>query len=653
MIEVRNAYLTYLNGKKKVDVLKNINISFPSRGLFFIYGKSGSGKSSLLSLLEGINNPSKGNVYFNNKDIYKMNKNELSIYYQNIGILFQNSNLLEELSVKENLKLISNNEERINELLKDYKLENSVNEKVYNLSGGEKQRLSLIRAIINNPKIVFADEPTGALDEDNSNFIFDELYKLSKNILVIVVSHNEKYFDKYDSNKILIDNGKTEAINFIDKNKKSEFKFASNNLNNYYPLKMTLLEGKKSSILIILSFIFTMISLLFTLTFKNSFNIYKYKIYDEFYVNNVFYASSITNKNVNSSLIKIVKKQTVDEVKLKDAISFNNIEYKLYKNLNYFIDSNTLNLNNKKYSNIELYPSFDNDFLSNDLIINSSFQEKYNLKVDDNIIINFDKKIILKINDSKLDVDINYFLEFKIKEVVNEFNFMSAPRSYYSYFYLKDNLKNLPCYDVSNYLNDGKYIYDLLDYEDENQEITSYSSFFISNCVKELEYNEILKNNLKNNNIEISSDPLMIVESFNSFIKSLLDSINFFIIFIFLTMISIQILINFSSINKNKRKIAIYRILGFDFNKLMLPYFVKDSLNLTISFFVTSFLINFVINVYNSSFKFTISNNFYLINDFKINILIFLIFLIINIGLSYFLKFKISKTNVYLELKEK
>ena len=114
MIEVRNAYLTYLNGKKKVDVLKNINISFPSRGLFFIYGKSGSGKSSLLSLLEGINNPSKGNVYFNNKDIYKMNKNELSIYYQNIGILFQNSNLLEELNVKENLKLISNNEERIN-----------------------------------------------------------------------------------------------------------------------------------------------------------------------------------------------------------------------------------------------------------------------------------------------------------------------------------------------------------------------------------------------------------------------------------------------------------------------------------------------------------------------------------------------------------
>lgn len=653
MIEVKNAYLTYINGKKKIDVLKNINISFPSKGLFFIYGKSGSGKSSLLSLLEGINKPSKGNVYFNNQDIYKMDKKDISIYYQNIGILFQNSNLLEELSIKDNLNLISRNNERIDEFLKEYKMEESVNEKVYNLSGGEKQRLSLIRAIINDPKIVFADEPTGALDEENSNFIFDELYKLSKNILVIVVTHNEKYFDKYDSKKILIDNGKIENLNFIDKKDKKDSKFAPKFLNNFYLIKMTLLESKKTSVLIILSFIFTLISLLFTLTFKNSFNAYKNQIYDEFYVNNVFNASSITNRNVNNSLIKIVKKEVVNEIKLNEIMILNNIEYKTYKNLNYFIDSNTLNFNNKKYSNIELYPSFNKDFLSNELIINSSFKEKYNLELDDKVIINFDKNLILKINNSKLDVNINYFLEFKITEIVNEFNFMSSPRSYYSYFYLEDYLKNFPCYDVSNYLNDSSYIYDLLDYENENPEITSYSSLFISNCVKELESNEVLNDHLKNNNIEINSDPLMIVGSFNSLIKSLLNSINFFIIFIFLTMISIQILINVSTINKNKRKIAIYRVLGFDFNKLMLPYLIKDCLNLIISFLITSFLINFIIKTYNSSFKFNISNNFYLINNLKINILIFIVFVFINIGLSYFLKFKISKTNVYLELKEK
>lgn len=196
LLELRDVGKHFPSEGKKW-VFRHLNFVFPCRGLFLICGPSGCGKSTLLSLLSGLSRPSEGNVYFQNRLINRMDERAMSSYRsKEIGLVFQHYNLLEGLTSKENVLLpylISNSrkeKKKAENLLENVGLKEKVDQCVDTLSGGEKQRVAICRALINSPKVLFCDEPTGALDKKNSIAIMELLNDVARQTLVILVSHD-------------------------------------------------------------------------------------------------------------------------------------------------------------------------------------------------------------------------------------------------------------------------------------------------------------------------------------------------------------------------------------------------------------------------------------------------------------------------------
>ncbi|MGL4774026.1 MAG: ATP-binding cassette domain-containing protein [Clostridium sp.] len=182
------------------NILKDVNYEFRNKGIVCLLGPSGSGKTTLLNILSGFDNNYSGEVLVCDTSLTKMSNEELCEYRRdNVGFVFQNYNLLKGYTVLENVLLptklnkldeIKNNE-KARALIERVGLLDKIDENIENLSGGQKQRVSIARALINNPKIIFADEPTGALDRNNSNEVMKMLKEISKECLVVLITHDK------------------------------------------------------------------------------------------------------------------------------------------------------------------------------------------------------------------------------------------------------------------------------------------------------------------------------------------------------------------------------------------------------------------------------------------------------------------------------
>ena len=207
---------------KSIKVLNNINFKFESGKIYSIIGPSGSGKSTLLNLLSLIDIPSSGFIEFNNKKIDINSSIEKDyIRSKNIGIIYQDKNLLPDFTALENVVmpnlLISNNKSKSTELakklIKKFDLTSRLNHYPSELSGGENQRIAIARALINEPNIILADEPTGSLDFENAKQIFKILFNLKdKNRIIIFATHN-RYFANMADCKIKMIGGKMNVTN--------------------------------------------------------------------------------------------------------------------------------------------------------------------------------------------------------------------------------------------------------------------------------------------------------------------------------------------------------------------------------------------------------------------------------------------------------
>ena len=206
-IELSNITKTFI-AKKNVKVLKKVNFKFKFGKIYSLMGPSGSGKSTLLSLISLIDRPSSGSIRFQNKQV-DFSKNEQNDLFRanNIGIIYQQDNLLPDFNALENVYLSSlaagNNKasslDKAKNILKIVGLSHRIEHYPSELSGGEKQRVSIARAIINEPKIILADEPTGSLDKKNSEEIFLLLKKqLNPKRLIIFATHNRFFANKSD-----------------------------------------------------------------------------------------------------------------------------------------------------------------------------------------------------------------------------------------------------------------------------------------------------------------------------------------------------------------------------------------------------------------------------------------------------------------------
>lgn len=189
MIEIKNVTKIY---KDKTVGVKNINLTFPDRGLIVIEGKSGSGKSTLLNLISGIMSPTEGMIYYNNVDIKNVRN-----YKDYVGMIFQDYNLISDLNVLDNINFIGKG--KTDELISLLGLEKLSKKKTHEISGGEARRVAIARALNKGVKILLCDEPTESLDKVNEENILNVLKKISEDILVVVVSHKDavrKYADR-------------------------------------------------------------------------------------------------------------------------------------------------------------------------------------------------------------------------------------------------------------------------------------------------------------------------------------------------------------------------------------------------------------------------------------------------------------------------
>ena len=214
-MKIRNLCKTYdIKNGEKVHALKGVSFDLPSTGMVAILGKSGSGKSTLLNILSGLDSFDSGDVEAFGKNMKDFSRAELDNYRNScISFVFQEYHLIPELSVGENIALAlqlqgeQNADENVKSVLNQVELSGYENRKISELSGGQKQRVAIARALIKNPKIIFADEPTGALDSQTGESILQILKEISKEKLVILVTHDREFAEKYGDRIIELADG--------------------------------------------------------------------------------------------------------------------------------------------------------------------------------------------------------------------------------------------------------------------------------------------------------------------------------------------------------------------------------------------------------------------------------------------------------------
>ena len=217
MLKLKNITKTYISGDEKVEALKGIDIEFRESEFVSILGQSGCGKTTLLNIIGGLDRYTSGDLIINGKSTKDFKDRDWDAYRNySVGFVFQSYNLISHQTVLSNVELaltisgVSKKERRSRAIkaLEDVGLKEQIHKKPNQLSGGQMQRVAIARALVNNPDIILADEPTGALDTKTSVQVMEILKKISKDKLIIMVTHNPELAEKYSSRIIKILDGK-------------------------------------------------------------------------------------------------------------------------------------------------------------------------------------------------------------------------------------------------------------------------------------------------------------------------------------------------------------------------------------------------------------------------------------------------------------
>lgn len=659
------------NDGKAISILNDISFNLPSTGMFFIFGKSGCGKSTLLNIFQGLMKPSKGEILFKGKNVSKFSKKELNNYLKNeIGIIFQSFNLINDMTALENLELAAKikdikDKEIINDYLKKYKIDHIKDKKVSLLSGGEKQRICLIRALLNNPEVIFADEPTGNLDEENAYLLMNELKELSKSRLIIVVSHNKKIVNEFNDGYLDLTNGKQlfiKEINtqkFIDskpvakRKKKSSFLAFMLNHN----LKKDLAKNIIGTFSLIFSICVCFVSMGFNSGVKNnSSNLLK-----QFQNNNSYKVSKILYEQVNDSNLKLQKteKPSLDQI---------NTIYDSYKNVDvhdsvdyFFGNVKETRIDKELQENITYIP-VNNIKASKAVYVNDAFNNQYKEKHKGESLLyktinlhlnrNYLYKNTLGIGSNLISEDFIMYIELRVEKIKEEFSYLNYPKVYFSIDYFETILDNNICNNILKETG-KKYSYlSLLKEASKTSELANYSyQVFLDSFEDCLDFNEKIELYDK---YKIINDPLVTIESFKELSSSLYDGFIFFIFIVIASSIALISFLSYSTYVFNKKQSAILTILGAENDDICMVYIIEQILIGFISLLFSFLLIPFVQKALNSIIesKTRFMNLIDIPIDFNTKFLIG-VSLIALIFIFVCLPLIISKNNeIYKELKE-
>ena len=407
MLELKHVFKKYAVNSEYI--LNDISLKL-DKGLISIEGSSGSGKSTLLNLIGLLDKPTKGNIYLDGKDLSKLKKKEIDYYHnKKIGFIFQNYNLIEYLTVYENVT-ITHNSDNVFKILNDLNIIRHRNKKVNKLSGGEKSRVAIARALVQNPDILLCDEPTGALDSKTGEIIMGILKEISKEKLVIMVTHNHDYSVKYADRIISIKDGKiikdSKKITKQSETIKEDYKKVHLNIFKLFKIiNNNLINKWKRNILTAIAFSIGLISLLLVLGIRNGFSI-SLDNYNKEYASNFPIYISPYSQDKQEEINDLLKEKEVRNDKVysyqdkhvnkidKDFINYINnrnelIKYNIY---GYSIDSKS----------ILTIPSNNVD----------SFYDNFNIIYGNRIT---DDKDVILVLDSSNNLDSNLLKQLNLK----------------------------------------------------------------------------------------------------------------------------------------------------------------------------------------------------------------------------------------------
>jgi putative ABC transport system permease protein len=343
MLELKNIHKSYTTGDFTQVALKNVDLKFRKSEFVAVLGASGSGKTTLLNIIGGLDRYDKGDLIINNRSTKKFKDQDWDAYRNNcIGFIFQNYNLISHISILDNVEMgmtlsgvsLKKRHKKAVEALERVGLKKHMHKKPNQLSGGQMQRVAIARALANDPDIILADEPTGALDTKTSVQIMDLIKEIAKDKLVIMVTHNSELASKYATRVIKMKDGEvTSDSNPIKKEEKDEkeYKIKRTSMNFLSALKLSLnnIKTKKGrTLLTAFASSIGIIGIALILSLSNGFD----KQIDIF------------ERNTLSSMPIIISEQAMS----LDAATVNEMENKTeeeeeeYPNVSYIIPEKTL-----------------------------------------------------------------------------------------------------------------------------------------------------------------------------------------------------------------------------------------------------------------------------------------------------------------------
>lgn len=610
--------------------LKDFTYTFPGKGLVSIVGKSGSGKTTIANLISLIDKPSEGKIFFNNIDINTFNKKRVQAYRnKDISFIFQHYNLLLDSNVIDNIilpRLLFQESELEAKhdaclLLDKIGLDSNSykNKLVKDLSGGEAQRVAILRALINSPSILIADEPTGALDEKNSISIMEIFKSISKKRLIILISHNIELVDKYSDQIIILKDGRIVDIKIKTKlETKNNKEFQVNHKigkNQNWIIKKSLKKIKTniikdslciSSMIVGISFVFLNIG--FNNGIKN--------IIDDKCIQRLDYGTNKIYKvdkiDIPNSSLKINKMTRLDESEIYEISEYN-------KDLNFELNFDALYKNIKvTHKDVSLTQTtvspiykFNEEYLDAELIlkgtipandgilVNKSFENYLKKTIDiDSVIgidINLSSNYIYyhnQIDENQIQIKDEFIINktFKVYGVVDEFSFMSIPKIYFDYSNLTNTLKESVMINLSKFLGEEYTWYDLISDVSNTSELSSFShyAFFKAKDFKKINVNNLDVGSIKN--IEMEGEGLILKQSFISLTDAISKGL---LIFCLLTCFGTCLIIgisSFSSFMLDKKHNAILYAFGANKEQIFSIYLFE---NLIITFFAFFFSLFF------------------------------------------------------------
>ncbi len=562
--------LTITNLTKKFDkqiILNNLNYSFPKVGMVGIFGASGSGKSTLLNILTKLDQDYLGEIKFGEYDLKDKKINAF-----NFGIIYQNYNLFEELSAFDNVLLtmlirgVNNSQEVEKSLLKANVKKSLWAKKVKYLSGGEKQRVAIARAIINNPPILICDEPTGALDSQNSEMVFKLLQNLSQKKLVIVVSHNLNLLQIYCD----------EVIKLQDMHqKKNKLQLTKYNFHQGLKDKSTklivrghLLNSKFKYALISLALVFT--SLFSTLSFGFAYkaNQSTNKFTNNFPDHDVFRVSKIKEEKISNSIFTYTQlaRPSISEV---DALKKILPHFEVFYDLGIIFPSQIdINIESKSHKNIAFSPCFNLKSDFSRVIINRQCADLIKSDV-------FECGFVSEFFYKNERVRFVHNQEFKVIEVIEEINMLNVPRIYFNYY----EAQNIAQETIAK---NHRSFYEMIVKSPSTSVASNYQMLIrVLDITKSTEVYDIAH---KLTGYEISSTSKTIDEAINEILKSITIFLILFGIILLFGCLVILTFVIIAIINDNQKETAILLSLGKSKGNIKKIYLIEMSLIVMFSY---------------------------------------------------------------------